>query len=342
MLSDGSTREATSQSGGERHNNFREECPAIDRTCNYCKKIGHFRKVCLAKMVNQVSEQRHNENDSDTEDSDNEPDFVAAVEEVNALRQKKVPLVNIITQGHNFVWQPDTGASKDIWSSRHVEQYEKATGEKLTLQPSNVQLFAYGQSTPLVLKGQFRAKVQAGEKVVHTCIVVTDNNSKFPLLSEETARALGVVSYDRRFLVNAVKESDLEDVCRREQEVLRKTIDKARPAVKEIIQKYPEVFLGKIGCAPKQVTIMIDDDKRPVAQRGRKIPYNLEEKAESKLAQLLEADIVEKVSDDEPRTWISPPVVAPKPGKEDIRFCIDMRAVNESIKRPNAQLPTTS
>jgi hypothetical protein len=327
--------------GGERHNNFREECPAIDRTCNYCKKIGHFRKVCLAKMVNQVSEQRHNENDSDTEDSDNEPDFVAAVEEVNALRQKKVPLVNIITQGHNFVWQPDTGASKDIWSSRHVEQYEKATGEKLTLQPSNVQLFAYGQSTPLVLKGQFRAKVQAGEKVVHTCIVVTDNNSKFPLLSEETARALGVVSYDRRFLVNAVKESDLEDVCRREQEVLRKTIDKARPAVKEIIQKYPEVFSGKIGCAPKQVTIMIDDDKRPVAQRGRKIPYNLEEKAESKLAQLLEADIVEKVSDDEPRTWISPPVVAPKPGKEDIRFCIDMRAVNESIKRPNAQLPTT-
>ena len=326
--------------GGERHNNFHEECPAVGKPCNYCKKVGHFRKVCLAKMVNQVSEMRHKGDGSDTEDSDNDTDILS-VEEVNAVRQSKVPLLNIKTEGHNFVWQPDTGASRDIWSARHVEQYEMVTGEKVKLQPSKVQLFAYGQSTPLILQGQFSAKVEAGDKAVQTDIVVTENNSKFPLLSEETARALGVVSYNHQFLVNAVNGSDAEAQFKREQEVLQKTVGKARPAVKAIIHKYPEVFSGRIGCAPKQVTIMINDDKMPVAQRGRKIPYNLEEKAESKLTQLLNADVVEKVPDNEPRTWVSPPVVAPKPGREDIRFCVDMRAANESIMRPNAQLPTT-
>ena len=50
----------------------------------------------------------------------------------------------------------------------------------------------------------------------------------------------------------------------------------------------------------------------------------------------MEADVVEKVPDDEPRTWVSPPVVTIKPGSDDVRFCVDMREANRSILRPNA------
>jgi len=64
------------------------------------------------------------------------------------------------------------------------------------------------------------------------------------------------------------------------------------------------------------------------------------EKAESKLKELLKRDIIEKVPDNEPRTWVSPPVIAPKSGSEDIHFCIDMRKANQAIKRPYTQIPT--
>ena len=86
---------------------------------------------------------------------------------------------------------------------------------------------------------------------------------------------------------------------------------------------------------------MTNDDTRPVAQRGRQIPHNLEPMAKGKLDELLEEDIVEPVPTDEPRTWVSPPVIALKPNSQQICFCIDIRAANKAIERPNAKLPVT-
>ena len=86
---------------------------------------------------------------------------------------------------------------------------------------------------------------------------------------------------------------------------------------------------------------MIDDTIKPVVQKPRRIPYNLMDKAEAKLETLLNQDIIEKFPDDEPRTWVSPPVVAQKPNSDDVRFCVDMRMANEAIQRPYTQIPTT-
>ena len=55
----------------------------------------------------------------------------------------------------------------------------------------------------------------------------------------------------------------------------------------------------------------------------------------------MKQDIIEKFPNDELRTWVSPPVVAPKPNGKDIRFCVDMRMANQAIKRPYTQIPTT-
>ena len=96
-------------------------------------------------MINQVSEMDCAGEDSQTDDSDAEPGFIKKIDEVNAVRGHKIPLLKIKTSGYNVVWQPDTGASRDIWSAKHVEQYENDTGVKVHLQPSDVRLFAYGQ-----------------------------------------------------------------------------------------------------------------------------------------------------------------------------------------------------
>ncbi|CAB4017637.1 Hypothetical predicted protein [Paramuricea clavata] len=85
---------------------------------------------------------------------------------------------------------------------------------------------------------------------------------------------------------------------------------------------------------------MIDDSVTPVVQKQRRIPVNLSDQAESKIQDLLDQDIIERVPDNQPRSWVSPPVIAPKPDSNDIRFCIEMRMANKAIQRPYTQIPT--
>ena len=89
-----------------------------------------------------------------------------------------------------------------------------------------------------------------------------------------------------------------------------------------------------------EASLMIDDNVTLVAQKPRQIPFNLLDRAENKIHDLLEQGIIERVPDNQPRSWVSPPVIPPKPDSNDIRFCIDMRMANEAIKRPCTQIPT--
>lgn len=77
---------------------------------------------------------------------------------------------------------------------------------------------------------------------------------------------------------------------------------------------------------------------RPVAQKPRRIPYPLKEKVTKKINELLDLDIIEKVSG--PTTWVSPAVFAPKPGKDEVRICVNMRCANEAIQREKIPIPT--
>ena len=77
---------------------------------------------------------------------------------------------------------------------------------------------------------------------------------------------------------------------------------------------------------------------KPVAQKPRRIPYPLKDKVKKKIDELLDLDIIERVSG--PSTWVSPAVFAPKPNKDDVRICVDMRCANEAIQREKVPIPT--
>ena len=79
---------------------------------------------------------------------------------------------------------------------------------------------------------------------------------------------------------------------------------------------------------------MINLTVQLVVQKQRRIPLNLSEKAENKIKDFQSKDIIEIVPNDEPHTWVSPAVIALKPGSEDIQFCIDMHMANKAIKCP--------
>ena len=317
-----------SRCGYEAHDN-QNQCPANGRTCNYCKKQGHFASKCFKKSVKAVEERQQGDS-SDTDSSDDEEGRSFKVEGVKKVSGKPT-LMRIMTNGFETLWQPDTGATKDIWAESHLRGYENQYKCKVELQPTNVRLYAYGSKSSLDVMGKFEAKLQAGECSTMSTIYVTREPSSHPALSEDTSKKLNLVKYNKEFMVKKVGGStpkmDLKNV---------------RPEVASMIQEHKEVFSGKIGKSnTRQVTIMIDESIKPVVQKPRRIPYNLMEKAEAKLEELMKQDIIEKFPDDEPRTWVSPPVVAPKPNGKDIRFCVDMRMANQAIKRPYTQIPTT-
>ncbi len=138
---------------------------------------------------------------------------------------------------------------------------------------------------------------------METTIIVTKEASSYPLLSETSLRKLGLVQYNQKFLVHQINgKADLAEIA-----------GNVRPAVRKLLENHSEVFSPNIGKAvDKQVTIITDETVTPVVQKPRRVPYNLAAKAEEKIAYLLNQDIIEKVPDDETRTWVSPTVIAPK------------------------------
>ena len=63
------------------------------------------------------------------------------------------------------------------------------------------------------------------------------------------------------------------------------------------------------------------------------------EKLDTELERLEKAGIIEKV--ETATDWVSPIVITPKKGTDEIRVCVDMGAPNRAIKRVRHVIPTT-
>ena len=102
-------------------------------------------------------------------------------------------------------------------------------------------------------------------------------------------------------------------------------------------QKGRPVFFEKFPGCCEGIGKVKDFQVQPVAQPIRKVPYHLRDKLSTKLDELVELDIIEKMSG--PSSWVSPVVVVPKPSG-DIRLCVDMRQANVAVKRERFPIPT--
>ena len=86
----------------------------------------------------------------------------------------------------------------------------------------------------------------------------------------------------------------------------------------------------------KAAKLYINKDVKPLAQKHRRVPFNLRDQVEAEIRKLEELDIIEKAEG--PTPWVSPIVIVPK--KTGIRICVDMRAANEAIDRERHPVPT--
>lgn len=167
---------------------------------------------------------------------------------------------------------------------------------------------AYGR-VPLKLVTVFDADLEIedeGKMLKTSASFYVIEKGQQPLLGKVTAQQLGVLKIGLPSSQNAVI-SKIE------------TAKKPFPKIKGI-----------------ELSLPIDRTVSPVIQPLRRCPIPLLQQVESTLNELLQLDIIERVT--RPTSWVSPLVPILK-DNGDLRLCIDMRRANLAIQRLNHPLP---
>ena len=288
--------------GREGHYGRDPECPARGKECMKCHLKDHFASMCKTdqpkRRINAVSD--------NTNDETSENHYAFSISHSGAPKAMfnvgGVPLEILIDSGSSAnVIDKQTW---DVLKSKNINCKSRVvTGKSLQ---------TYAASEPLQVIGCFICDIEINKKLATAEFCVVQGAGNIPLLSRRTAEELGILKIE----INAIDQSDMKS---------------------SIIGKYPDVFQGIGKLKNRQVTLYVDDRVTPIAQPLRRTPFNLREKVEAKIAELIDNDIIEPVENATP--WVNPVVIVPKPSGE-IRLCLDMRRANEAIKRVRFPIPT--
>ena len=279
------------------------KCPAKGQTCRKCKGKDHFASVCKTKSKNRGVNQVQEELEANGEQVD------YAFRVTNEVHSN---LLKLSVGGVELEMLVDSGATNNIVDEKTWENLKaKKIKCKSEAAPIDRRLYAYASSKPLPVKGRFMCEVLIGKGKAQAEFLVIKGTG-VPLLCKDTAMKLGVLRIGVDIATVAETKQTLQ-------------------------QQFPEVFSGIGKLKSKQVTLHVDPKVKPVAQPLRRTPFNLQEKVEKKIQELLDYDIIEEV--DGPTPWVNPVVIIPK-ADSDIRLCVDMRRANEAILRGRHPIPT--
>ena len=297
------------------------ECPAKDKRCNGCGRKGHFKAKCRSGMQgNNRSAQSSNFRRTpantnavaaDREKSDDpSKDYVFILGSLSHGNLNDSITLNVGgIELHDFLI--DSGAACNV-VDKSTWEWLKSKRIDASTRKSAKTLYAYGSTNPLPTLGTFTANVFVGDtdkSCVADFIVIDVKGHN--LLGRDTARDLGLLHIGP-LVVNSV-DSDIYD-------------------------SYPNLFKGVGTLKGYELKLQVNTSVQPIAQSVRRVPFQLREKVDKKLDELLAADIIEEVPEG-PTSWISPLVIIPKPDG-DIRVCVDMRRANEAIVRERHPIPS--
>ena len=262
------------------HEDGQRSCPAIGSVCHKCGKNNHYAKYCKSQRSasgNQRQSPSGLVNAVTLSESNGEEQAEQYLYNIGS--RKGLPTADVYINGTMKSMIIDTRASIDI--------INEAAYTKLSRSPKfnkyETKILAYRACNKLSMIGKFSSILSSkAERCTATVHVV--KGSCGSLLSCKTGSRLGFVH-----IVNHIEHDN-------------------------IIEDYPPLFSGKVGALRDyKVKLHIDMSVQPTAQPHCRIPFNIRNKVESKLAELLHDDIIKKVEEG-PTPWASPIVTPPKPG----------------------------
>ena len=320
--------------GKEGHFAQSKTCPARGRKCNKCGKYGHYASCCKGgrslksgkqgtTQQRECRQQRHgkggqtNQVEDRCKQSGEDHTFAFTIEEQTcAMHNSTEPVISVKIGGISRDVLIDSGSASNLISKDTLQELEYQM-LKIELKPCTKRLYAYG-GRELGVQGQFHSEVSVSKANVAANFIVVDSGRC--LLGYSTATDLGILRVDPMGTLGTGNCNTVDDTL-----------------LGELKAKYPSVFQGIGKLKDYRLKLHIDPSVTPVVQKMRRVPFSIKDKVTTKVNELLEKDIIEKVEG--PTVWVSPVVVAPKPSG-DIRLCVDMRRANEAIIRERLPIPT--
>jgi len=234
----------------------RMQCPARNAVCSFCKKPGHFQKVCRQrqrKAVHQLDQL------SDfISDSASDLDAVGVIDTVSS--HDSLWFADVSVNGHITSFKIDTGAAVSVVSDRETWLRD------VTLEPSSKQLHGAG-NTKLHIKGVFKATLQYnGRSYTDTMYVLF--NQHCSLLSKAASEHLGIVAR-----VDVVKDG----AC-------------------DFKSEFPRLFTGLGHLQQDYHITLRPDATPVCEYTARKIPHALLPKVRDEIDKMLELGVISPVT----------------------------------------------
>ena len=204
----------------------------------------------------------------------------------------------------------DSGASHNIINTDDL----RTVAPHATVTPTDLQIFTYGATQPLALRGTTSLSVTAAHRTVSANFAIVDAAPRTTsLLGRDTAAELGLLH-----LVN--------------------TLSGPIPNLPPDLVDFRDRFEG-LGCI-RDVTahIHVRPDARPVVHTSSRVPAHLHEATLQELTTQLQLGIIEPATG--PTPWVARMVVVSKRNTKQVRITQDFRDVNAVSERERHPIPT--
>ncbi|KAI4905796.1 hypothetical protein NFI96_024894, partial [Prochilodus magdalenae] len=223
----------------------------------------------------------------------------------------------VVSQGVSKLILQNKSLDVQFCLSRIEEFHSVIEGERAnfdnifdeTLESTKKVLQGPGQ-TPITVRGKFTASIRTDNKSTTQEVYVVPE-LKCNLLGRPAIQALGLVAR-----VDTV------------------ALD-SRERVKE---QLPKLFKG-LGKMEGDYKIELRADAKPFSiSTPRRISRPLMPQVKKELSRMEEIGVISRV--EQPTDWCAGMVPVPKPGKNEVRICVDLTKLNESVKRERHMLPS--
>ena len=354
-----------------------DRCPADGRTCHTCDKEGHFTQSILCKAKKKSKNTRKVRYVYETETSDSEDEGgvrrispanvvnnpgrtwpgvergCTETSNLNFLQKKKSSsgrYVNVNMGNVDVTLFCDTGSRYTILPP---EQYRDSMGD---IVPAKCHLRAWGSEKYLDTKGMFQTTIECerGAKV-QTWVYVVGGTRPEPLLGDNDAENLGIITFDPRGkesneIVNRITlNKSIPDKLRQagmkvktEKPEFEKPTDKERQETMDIVKEFTgSVFTDKIGLVKvRPVKLEYEKGFDPAQPPRYPIPYHYRDRVSSHLDKLRSEGVIEDVNPSEPIDIILNTTISEKKTAREIRMNIDARPLNLGAKHTKYHITT--
>ena len=278
-----------------------------DKECHFCGRCHSMTKelfitwgktcaICKKKNHFALKCPTKNERKPKSVNLVTEGDDIDWINTVNYSNKEQL-LCSIIVGSNTVQFQVDTGATGNVIPEKYIKQRIYAATNKLKMW-NGVELSPIG-STTITVKNPKNDKCYDLE-----FIVVSDQF--IPLMSLKSAILMSIID------INYVAVSQ------------------------STVNKFGEVFDGKLGKLPGCHHLQLDENVKPVVMPTGRLPISLKPKLKEELNRLQNLGVITPV--DEPTPWVSQCVVTKKK-TGDLRICIDPQQLNLPLQREHFTLP---